>query len=181
MIFTDPPYEEKEAIPIYEWLGRFAFRVLKDGGVLITFFPQHLVGKICNVVESSGLRVNWLHYVKHTGPTRRMFNYHVVVQGKPLLEFVKGNKLRTTDFVKEFVESEPPDKALHEWAQSPKEAEHFIARRTVENDIVVNPFLGSGTTAIASLRLKRQFIGIEIDPQCFEVAQKNISQQLLLQ
>jgi DNA modification methylase len=175
MIFTDPLYDGKEALSRYEWLGEFAFRVLKDGGVLITFFPQHLLLKIGYAVELSGLKFHWPHFVKHKGRSCRMFNYHVVVEGKPLLEFVKGDKLRTTDFVKNFVESEPPDKSLHHMAQSPKEAEHFIARRTVENDIVIDPFLGSGTTAIAALKLKRQFTGIEIDPDTLRIAQANIA------
>jgi 16S rRNA G966 N2-methylase RsmD len=179
MIFTDPPYDGKEALSIYEWLGEFAFRVLKDGGVLTTFFPQHLVIEIGIAVKLSGLKVNFLHFVKHKGHSRRMFNYHVVVEGKHLLEFVKGDELRTTDFVKNFVESEPPDKSLHHMAQSPKEAEHFIARRTVITDIIVDPFMGSGTTGIAALKLNRQFIGIEANQEKFEIAQKNISQKLL--
>jgi DNA modification methylase len=34
--------------------------------------------------------------------------------------------------------------------------------------------MGSGTTGVASLNLYRKFIGIELDPQYFEIAQKRI-------
>jgi DNA modification methylase len=59
-------------------------------------------------------------------------------------------------------------------AQSPVEAEHFINSTTVENQVVVDPFLGAGTTGIAALRLHRQFIGIEIDKDRFDIAEANI-------
>lgn len=54
---------------------------------------------------------------------------------------------------------------------------------TDENDIILDPFIGSGTTAVAAIRTNRQFIGIEISPEYCKVAEKRISyerQQLLL-
>ena len=54
------------------------------------------------------------------------------------------------------------------------EAEHVIRALTVENQIILDPFMGSGTTGIAALNLKRKFIGIEIDKERFEIAQANI-------
>lgn len=43
-----------------------------------------------------------------------------------------------------------------------------------ENDIVFDPFLGSGTTAISCLNLNRQYIGCEIDKEYFDIATKRI-------
>lgn len=43
-----------------------------------------------------------------------------------------------------------------------------------EGDTVLDPFLGSGTTGIAALMRKRNFIGIEKDPTYFEFAQKRL-------
>ena len=43
-----------------------------------------------------------------------------------------------------------------------------------ENDIVFDPFLGSGTTAIACLNLNRRYIGCEIDKEYFDIATKRI-------
>ena len=45
---------------------------------------------------------------------------------------------------------------------------------TDENDIVLDPFMGSGTTAIAALRTKRNFIGIEKMEKYVALANKNI-------
>jgi len=49
-----------------------------------------------------------------------------------------------------------------------------------ENSIVLDPFLGSGTTAIACQNLHRNFIGIEISPEYCEVANQRLRQKPLL-
>ena len=43
-----------------------------------------------------------------------------------------------------------------------------------ENDIILDPFIGSGTTAIACIREKRNFIGFELNPEYYEVCKKRI-------
>lgn len=48
---------------------------------------------------------------------------------------------------------------------------------TDENDVVLDCFMGSGTTGIACLELKRNFIGIEIDEQYFEIAKNRINKK----
>ena len=47
---------------------------------------------------------------------------------------------------------------------------------TKENDVVLDPFLGSGTTAVVAQRLKRNYIGIEIHPDYVEYAKKRIEE-----
>ena len=48
--------------------------------------------------------------------------------------------------------------------------ERLILMTTDEEDVVLDPFLGTGTTAIAAKRLNRQYIGIELDPKYVEIA-----------
>uniref|UniRef100_UPI004029B1EA DNA-methyltransferase n=1 Tax=Prevotella sp. TaxID=59823 RepID=UPI004029B1EA len=45
---------------------------------------------------------------------------------------------------------------------------------TDEGDVVLDPFLGSGTTALAAIKLNRKFIGIEKIKQYYDIASKNI-------
>ena len=49
-----------------------------------------------------------------------------------------------------------------------------------ENDIILDPFLGSGTTAVAAQNLKRRFIGIEKEPKYVEIAKQRLKQQTLI-
>ena len=44
----------------------------------------------------------------------------------------------------------------------------------VDGDVVLDPFMGSGTTGVACMNLGRKFIGIEIEPKYFDIACKRI-------
>lgn len=50
----------------------------------------------------------------------------------------------------------------------------IIEKYTNEGNTVLDPFMGSGSTGIACVQLNRNFIGIEIDPTYFAIAQKRI-------
>ncbi len=45
-----------------------------------------------------------------------------------------------------------------------------------EGDVVLDPFLGSGTTGVAAINLNRMFIGIEKEPKYYEIAEKRINE-----
>lgn len=55
--------------------------------------------------------------------------------------------------------------------------ELLIKLTTNENDIILDPFMGSGTTGKASKDLNRKFIGIEIDKEYFKIAKENINKK----
>jgi site-specific DNA-methyltransferase (adenine-specific) len=55
-----------------------------------------------------------------------------------------------------------------------KLVENCILPTTEEGDTVIDPFLGAGTSAIVALKHRRRFIGIEKDPEYFELACQNI-------
>jgi len=57
--------------------------------------------------------------------------------------------------------------ALPEW---------FIKLFTQAGDVVLDPFLGSGTTAIAAIQQGRQYVGIEMNPEYCQLAQERIAQ-----
>ena len=80
----------------------------------------------------------------------------------PLLWFVKGDikKVKVLKPFSNYVDSSKEDKLEHEWQQSIVEARYYIEASTAEGEIVFDPVMGSGTTAIAALNLKRGFIGI---------------------
>lgn len=46
--------------------------------------------------------------------------------------------------------------------------------KVVDNQVVLDPFMGSGSTGVAAVQMKRNFIGIEIDNRYFDIACKRI-------
>jgi len=49
---------------------------------------------------------------------------------------------------------------------------------SVEGDVVYDPFLGSGTTALAALKLKRNFVGSEISSEYVDICKKRIEKEI---
>jgi site-specific DNA-methyltransferase (adenine-specific) len=49
-----------------------------------------------------------------------------------------------------------------------------VGRASLERHTILDPFMGSGTTGVACVKLGRKFIGIEIEPRYFEIACKRI-------
>ena len=62
-------------------------------------------------------------------------------------------------------------------APFPLELPHrLIQLYTFEDEVVLDPFMGSGQTAIAALLDNRQYVGYEIEPQYVHLAEKRIRQ-----
>jgi 16S rRNA G966 N2-methylase RsmD len=173
LIFTDPPYAA-EHIPLYRDLAVIAQSVLRGGGNLVTYVGHYAIPQVIEIMVNIGLTYWWPIAVVLSGSFARYYPRQVTIKWKPLLWFVKGGKLSTPDFLSDVVKSDTPSKGLHEWEQSTIEAEHVISRLTLEGQTVFDPMMGSGTTGAAAVKLRRRFIGVEIDSDKFEVAKTRI-------
>jgi DNA modification methylase len=71
-----------------------------------------------------------------------------------------------------------PEKEFWEQQQSVATFEELIKRVTKPRDVVLDPFLGIGTTGVAAVGLKRRFIGSKINDTWFLVAKKRIAEAL---
>ena len=52
----------------------------------------------------------------------------------------------------------------------------LIENTTNEGDTILDPFMGSGTTGVACVQTGRNFIGIEIEPKYYEIAERRIKE-----
>lgn len=65
----------------------------------------------------------------------------------------------------------------HKALMHPQVARKFIHNFSNEGDIVIDPFMGLATTAIACIREKRHFIGFELNKEYYEKAKKRIESE----
>jgi tRNA G10 N-methylase Trm11 len=158
LIFTDPPYG-KQWLPLYESLAETASRVLKKGGSLVTNLGHHLIPEVIEYTLKAGLNYQWILAVKLAGPFSRFHARGVTIKTKPLLWFIKGDKYCPVDYISDLIESAAPEKVVDNWEQSAIEADHVISRLTVENQIVFDPMMGSGTTVSSCVETKSQICG----------------------
>ena len=71
-----------------------------------------------------------------------------------------------------------PEQRFHP-TQKPINVMIWIIRNyTKPNDLILDPFLGSGTTAVAALRTGRRFIGIELSEEYCAIARKRVDHEL---
>lgn len=62
----------------------------------------------------------------------------------------------------------------HPTEKPEKLLERIILIGSKENDVILDPFMGSGTTGVVAKKLNRKFIGIEIDKNYFNMAKERI-------
>ena len=55
--------------------------------------------------------------------------------------------------------------------------ERIVLASTKEEDVILDPFMGSGTTGVVAKRLGRKFIGIEENEEYYEIAQRRIENE----
>ena len=104
--------------------------------------------------------------------TDNVLSYQV---GAICIEGVKTNGKLPTNFLEFWFEKN--EKRYHD-AQKPLKLMEFLIRLTTrEGQIVLDPFIGSGTTAIAARNLKRHFIGFEINEEYYKIAIKRLQEE----
>lgn len=76
----------------------------------------------------------------------------------------------------DILKHKPVRNKVHQ-SQKPVElAERLIAKNNLLGGVVLDPFMGSGTTGVACKNLSREFIGIELDEGYFEIAKKRLEE-----
>lgn len=161
-IITDPPYP-KDYIELFDDLGALAARVLKPGGSLVVMTGQLYLPRYLELL-SKHLTYHWLlAYTTPGGQAVQVWNQEVNTFWKPLLWFVKDQ--RDARWVSDVINTpvNANDKQHHHWGQSEFGMAAMVDKFTNPGDVVLDPFLGGGTTGLVCKERGRKFIGVEID------------------
>lgn len=174
LVFTDPPYD-KDSVDLYRKAAKVAARILKPGGSFIAYSGQKYLPEVYGLINHPALRYWWTFAGVHTGGNQMLQKLGIRCGWKPIVWYVKGTRGDVSEVLADVVTG-AREKDHHEWQQSEAEALHFIEKLTFPGGLVVDFFLGGGTTKVACDRLGRRFIGFEIERETAELAAKRISE-----
>ena len=163
MILTDPPYPE-EYLPLWSVLAEKAAVLLKPGGFLVAYSGQFHLTKIFNMLEEY-LSYVWTFALTMPGVQNRVMARNIWNGWKPILVFAKSPY--EMEWQTDILESPARVKTEHEWQQNIGPVKELVKNFTLEKQLVVDPFLGSGTTMRACEELNRQFFGMDTDEGVF--------------
>ena len=93
-----------------------------------------------------------------------------------LKKSIKSTKTYTKNHIETSVYSENPYKKIHRAVMKPQVVEYFIDNFTKENDTILDCFMGLGTTGIEAKRKNRNFIGVELVKEYFDISKKRIEE-----
>lgn len=155
------------------------FRILKDGTHCYTMTNHINLIHMLNTFIRCGF-----HFTKSLiwDKGNKIMGQYYMSQYEYILFFRKGKAKRINNCGTSDILSIPNKKLkgedgknLHDTEKPVELMEILINNSSQENDIVLDPFMGIGSTGIASVKNNRNFIGCEIDENYFTIAQDRIN------
>jgi len=174
LILTDPPYgiEYKQS-----WidLADFAERILKPSGFLISYFGQINLPLYMSILNEK-LNYYWTIALIHSG-NKQLINARDVFCGwKPILIYQKPPFAKIPERIEDIIIGSGREKEMHDWQQGLSEIEPLISAFTIEGEVILDPFAGSGTTIIAALQNNRKAMGFECEYDTYLIAKLRIEE-----
>ena len=97
------------------------------------------------------------------------YEYFIILGNIPL----KSNTTYTKNHITTSVNSETTTK-IHKAVMKQEVSDWFIDKFTKDTDVILDPFMGLGTTGISCNKYQRDFIGIEINKEYFDIASNKL-------
>ena len=161
-------------------------RVLKIKGSLIIFMSIIKVETIINLAEKSKLYYKTVGIWHKTNPMPRNMNLHFVNSTESWLYFINESKTGVFNnkgkMIHDFFETSTIRNSERTFGKHPTQKPlsltcHFIELLSNEGDLVLDPFMGSGTTGVGCELLNRKFLGIELNTEYSHIAEKRIKEK----
>jgi len=148
------------------------FRVLKNGGTLIIFFDIWKITPLKEIMEKAGFKqIRFIEWIKtNPQPLNSSTNYLTNCREIALLGIKKSKPTFNSKYDNAIYQYplQGGKNRFHPTQKSLLLFEELIKKHSNENDIVLDTFLGSGTTAIASKKNNRIYKGCEISKEYYD-------------
>ena len=200
LVLTDPPYnisrknnfktmgrsgidfgEWDKDFDLFSWIDKSVNLLNRDGSLLF-FNDWKNIGEMAKYAETKGMAIKDLIRWEKTNPMPRNIERRYVTDFELCAWLVK--KRSKWIFNRQHGSYEEPkvvsgkvagkEKTEHKTQKPLKVIERLLKIHTNKNSIVIDPFVGSGTTAVAAERTGRKWIGIEISEKYCEIAKQRL-------
>ena len=154
------------------------YRVLKDGSHCYIMTNHINLIHILNTFTANGF-----HFIKSLiwDKGNKIMGQYYMSQFEYILFFRKGKGIKINNCGTSDILSVPNKKLkdtngknLHDTEKPVDLMKILIENSSAENELVLDPFMGIGSTGIACMNTNRNFIGIELDQEYFEIAKERI-------
>ena len=146
------------------------FRVLKPGGHCYVMTNRINLEAMLTSARLAGFSLaNLLFWGKDNKNPNRMY----MIETEVILMFYKRPAVKIADCGQSQIIKIPTVKKPEKTHPTQKPVElpaYFIEQSSEPDDLVLDPFLGNGATAIAAAQLGRRFVGMELDREYYEQA-----------
>lgn len=202
-VITDPPYNisrennfssmDRSGIDFGEWDKGFdqvsylkeVFRVLKKGGTAVIFNSQQNVGLLNDYADEHDLLFKDVIYWVKSNPMPRNRDRRYVTSVENAVTIVKKGKKWIFNRQRPTYENGlfkcpivSPKERIHPTQKPVQLMEDLVRIHSNENDVILDPFLGSGSTGVACVNTNRNFIGYELEEDYFDIATKRIDEAI---
>lgn len=204
LVVTDPPYNisrdnnftsmgrsgidfgqwDKNA-DLFSWILQLN-RIVKKNGSVFIFNDWKNLGDISRVLDENGFETkDIVRWVKNNPMPRNRDRRYIVDYEFGIWAVKKGSKWvfnrQNDSYDRPEIKSGLTPKSEKKWGSHPTQKpvsvmEEIIQRHSNEGDVILDPFMGSGSTGVASLNLNRDFIGIELSKEYFDIAKNRIEE-----
>lgn len=163
---------EHNDIEHYDWLKE-CYRVLKNDSHIYIMTNLLNLFTLKEIAENVGFKLhNLLVWEKNTCNANRWYMKnceYVLFMRKGKAKSINNASSKTVHKYNNIVGNK-----LHPTEKPIELMELYIENSSNENDMVLDPFMGSGSTGVACKNLNRNFIGIELDENYFKIACERI-------
>ena len=169
---------------VCKWINDYS-KIVKKDGCMIIFCSYLFLSYVCDTLTDNGFSVKDVLVWKKSNPMPRNIDRRYVqdmefavwaVNKKAKWTF---NKPKNAPYLRSVFETPVvggSERTIHPTQKSLKLMMDIIKIHTNPGDLIIDPFMGSGTTGVACKKLKRNFIGIELSKEYFAIAKERISE-----
>ena len=187
LVMTDPPYlvnyQSRDGRSIANdqdgsWLQPVfteVYRLLKPNSFAISFYGWNKVDEFMNAWRQSGFRVvGHVTFIKKYASSQSYLAY----SHESAYLLAKGNPAKPAEPIRDVIEFRYTGNKLHPTQKPVAPLRQLIRSFSKPGDVVLDPFAGSGSTAVAAFLEKREFCAVEKMPRYFNIAHQRLQETI---